>query len=146
MGAPVLIIAGHELPQRSRLDYQQTIERIDGGIEALRMGNGALLATEHFERWRSTISGSGWIPAPLLSLPRGVPFTVHCVQPIALRIDEPLPAGWSERVDWPAKTLTLERGVQVRMVYPIFTMVTMTGARLVLPGRTPQWELAMEEA
>jgi hypothetical protein len=144
MSAPVLIINGVELPQRSRLDYQQTFERVDGGANSRRMAGGRLFTTGHWEAWRTTIQGGGWIPPALLSLSRGVPFELHCVAPIALLPGEDLPAGWSARVDWPECTMIDERKVEVRLVFPVLTVVTLTGARLVTGGTNPSWELEME--
>ncbi|MDR1995155.1 hypothetical protein [Azonexus sp.] len=144
MSAPVLIINGFELPQRSRLDYQQTFERVDGGSSSRRMASGRLFTTEHWEAWRTTISGGGWIPPALLSLRRGMPFVLHSVTTIALRPGEDLPAGWSARVDWPEHSITDERGVTVRLVFPVLTVVTRLGARLMTGGSNPSWELEME--
>ncbi len=144
MAAPVLIIDGIELPQRSRLDYQQTFQRLGGGATTRRMANGAPFTMEHWEKWQTTISGGGWIPPALLGLKRGVPFTVHCVAAIALKPAESLPAGWTARTDWPEKSVTDERGVTLRLVLPILTVITTSGARLVVGGRNPQWELDME--
>lgn len=145
MGAPTLIIDGVQLPQRTRLDYQQTFERVPGGITGRRLANGALFSTEHWEKWQTTISGGGWIPPALLGLKRGVPFVLHSVGVLALKPGESLPAGWSARVDWPEKSFTDELGVTTRLIYPVLTVSTLTGARLVVGGSNPQWELTMEE-
>lgn len=145
MSAPTLIINGHELPQRARLDYRQTFERLPGGSSGRRMGDGSLFFMERWAKWSTTISAGGWVPAPLLSLPIGTPFEVHSVAALALRPGETLPDGWTERTDWPGKTFLDELGVEVRLVFPVLTVVTLTGARMVV-GADPQWELAMEEA
>lgn len=145
MGAPVLIIDGVELPQRSRLDYQQTYQRVAGGASMRRMASGAAFSMEHWERWQTTISGGGWIPPALLGIKRGVPFEVHCVIPITLLPGELLPDGWAARTDWPEKTITDELGVSLRLVYPIMTVITTAGARLIVGGKSAQWELVMEQ-
>lgn len=145
MGAPTLIINGITLPQRARLDLQQTFERVQGGGESRRLANGGLFTMQRWRRWATTLSGSGWIPAPLLSLPIGEPFAVHSVAPLALRIGEPLPAGWAARTDWPEVAVTGELGVTVRLVYPILTVATLDGPRYMTGGDGPSWELNCEE-
>lgn len=145
MSAPTLIIAGFSLPQRARLEYQQTFERIDAGSASRRMSAGNLFTMTRWARWRTTISGGGWVPAPLLSIQTGVPFEVHAVAPIALRPGEQLPPTWQARTDWPESSITDELGVVIRLVYPVLTVKTLTGARLVTGSASPQWELAMEE-
>lgn len=145
MGAPTLIINGIELPQESRLDYQQTFELIEGGHAARRRANGSLMTMTRWLRWRTSITAGGWIPPQLLGLPIGVPFEVHAVAPVALRPGESLPAGWVARTDWPVVTYVDRLGVDVRLVYPVLSIVTMTGARLVTGGSNPTWELSGEE-
>lgn len=145
MSAPVLIINGIELPQRSRLDFQQTFQRLDGGFSMRRKASGAAFSMARWERWSTMITGGGWVPPTLMSLQRGVPFAIHCVAPIALRPAESLPSGWTARTDWPEVSMTDENGVTVRLVYPIVTMITTDGVRLVTGGAEPQWELACEE-
>lgn len=145
MSAPTLIIAGFALQQESRLDFQQTFERVDGGCSQRRMAGGALFSMEAWSRWATTISGTGFVPAPLLSIRRGEPFELHSVAPIALKPGEDLPAGWAARTDWPETTFTSRLGVEIRLVYPILTVATAAGARLVVGGSSPSWELACEE-
>lgn len=145
MSAPTLIIAGFEFPQESRLDFQQTFERVDGGSTSRRMGSGSLFTMESWERWTTTISGGGYVPAPLLSIRRGIPFELHSVSPISLQPGEDLPAGWSARTDWPETTFTSRLGVEIRLIYPVLTVVTALGARLVTGGSKPQWELVCEQ-
>lgn len=145
MSAPVLIINGVTLPQRSRLDYQQTFERLSGGAETRRRANGAAMTMEHWERWGTTISGGGWVPPALLGIKRGVPFVVHSVFPLSLKPGESLPPGWTARTDWPEKSVTDENGVTVRLVLPILTVISPAGARMRVGGDNPQWELVCEE-
>lgn len=146
MGAPTLIIAGIQIPQRSRFDLTQSFSRVDGGAASRRMGDGALFTMEAWEKWKTTISASGWIPPALLSIKRGVPFALHSIAPLALQPGELLPDGWAARTDWPEITLPAdENGVIVRLVYPILTVATLAGAQLVTGGTNPQWELVCEE-
>lgn len=146
MGAPTLIIAGVTLPQRSRLDYQQTFERLDGGATTRRLANGAAFTMQHWERWGTTISGGGWIPPALLGIQRGVPFEIHSVYPLSLKPGESLPTGWTARTDFPEQSVTDENGVTVRLVLPILTVISPLGARYVVGGANPQWEMVCEEA
>lgn len=143
--APSLIINGIELPQRARLEYRQTFWLVEGGRSSRRMANGRLFTMSHWQRWATTISGGGWVPPPLLGLPIGEPFEVHSVAPVSLLPDEELPAGWAARPDCPEVTTTDGHGVTVRLVYPVLTVVTVTGARLVVGGGAPKWELVCEE-
>lgn len=145
MGAPTLIINGITLPQRARLDLQQTFERVQGGGDSRRLASGGLFTMQRWRRWATTLSGSGWIPAPLLSLPIGEPFTLHSVAPLALRVGESLPAGWESRTDWPEVSVTDELGGTVRLVYPILTVATLDGPRYMTGGDGPSWELNCEE-
>lgn len=145
MSAPCLIINGIELPQQSRLSYQQTYELLEGGHTSQRRADGSLVTMSRWQRWRTSINGGGWIPPALLGLPIGVPFEVHAVAPIALMPGEVLPTGWSARTDWPESMYVDRRGVEVRIVYPILTIVTVVGARLITGGANPTWELTGEE-
>lgn len=145
MGAPTLIINGITLPQRARLELQQTFERVQGGGESRRLAGGGLFTMQRWRKWATTLSGNGWIPAPLLSLPIGEAFTVHSVAPLVLRPGEALPTGWAARVDWPESTVTDELGVVVRLVYPILTVATLEGPRYVTGDISPSWELVCEE-
>lgn len=146
MGAPTLIIAGHALPLRARLQYQQTFGLVDGGRTSRRLADGGMFTSERWRKWQTTISGGGWIPPALLGLPIGVPFDVHAVAPMSLRAGESLPAGWSARVDWPEVSVTGKDGVTVRLVYPILSVITNSGPRYTLGGGAPSWELVCEEA
>ena len=146
MAAPTLIIAGNALPLRARLQYQQTFELVDGGRTSRRLASGTMFTSERWRKWQTTISAGGWIPPALLGLPIGVPFEVHAVAPVTLRVGESLPAGWSARTDWPEESVTDKAGVTLRLVYPILSMVTLDGPRYTLGGSSPSWELVCEEA
>jgi hypothetical protein len=144
MSAPSLIIAGIELPQRARLDLSQTFEAI-GGRSARRMASGALFKMSHWARWKTTISGAGWVPPQLLGINYDQPYTVECVEPLALAVGESLPPTWGSRAaPWDEKTVTDERGVQVRLFFPILTVMS-DPPRLITGGSGPSWELVCEE-
>ena len=144
MSAPSLIIAGIELPQRARLDLTQTFEPI-GGRSARRMASGALFRMSHWQRWKTTISGGGWVPPQLLGIDYDQPYTIESVTPLSLAVGEPLPPNWGSRAaPWDEKTVTDERGVQVRLFFPILTVMS-DPPRLITGGSGPSWELVCEE-
>lgn len=144
MSMPKLIIADITLPERSRLDFQQTYEPILGGARR-RMANGSLFSMTHWKKWKTTIRGSGWVPAPLLGIDYSSAYFVHCIEPIALRPGEDLPPGWSARTDWPEVILPADaHGVSVRLVLPILRV--MSDPPTFSPGMNPTWELICEEA
>jgi hypothetical protein len=144
MSAPPLIIAGIELPQRARLDFNQTFEAI-GGRSARRMASGALFRMHNWQRWKTTISAGGWVPPQLLGIDYDQPYTIECVEPLALAVGESLPPTWGSRAaPWDEKTVTDERGVQVRLFFPILTVMS-DPPRLITGGNGPSWELVCEE-
>jgi hypothetical protein len=145
MSAPPLIIAGITLPQRARLDLNQTFEPI-GGSSSRRMANGALFKMANWQRWRTTVSCGGWVPPQLLGIDYSQPYTIECVATLALAVGESLPPTWASRVaPWAEKTFTDEDGVAVRLFYPILTVMS-DPPRLMIGGSGPSWELVMEEA
>lgn len=144
MSAPPLIIAGIEIPQRARLDLSQTFEAI-GGSSSRRMANGALFKMSQWRRWRTTISGSGWVPPQLLAIDYDQPYTLESVTTLALAVGESLPAGWAQRSSpWGEKTITDERGVAIRLFYPVLTVMSEP-PRLITGNSGPSWELVCEE-
>lgn len=143
MNYPTLIIAGVTLPLRSWLEVQQTYEPAAGNTRR-RLADGGLFNMTRWRRWKTTLSGSGWIPAPLLGIDYDQPITIHCVQPMAFRVGESLPSGWSARTDYPEVLLPADEfGQQVRLVLPILT-VWAEPPRIV-PGSETSWELSAEE-
>lgn len=142
MSTPTLIIAGMHVPIMARLKVQQTFEPL-GGSTRRRMGSGALFSMTAWRRWKTTISGSGWIPAPLLGINFDEPYEIHSVAPLAFLLGAPLPPGWSSRLDYPETQFTGPDDVTVRLIYPILT-VKSDPPRLI-PGSSPSWELVCEE-
>ena len=144
MAAPPLIIAGIELPLRAILDFSQTYEPI-GGNSSRRMANGALFKMSQWARWRTTISGGGWVPPQLLGIDYTQPYTLECAAPLALAVGEDLPANWSQRAaPWGEVTFTDDDGVSVRLFYPILTVMS-DPPRLIAGDSGPSWELVCEE-
>lgn len=146
MAAPILMVDGDEVPLHTWCDgYQQTFSRLDGGASSRRLGSGAIYTSERWERWQTTISASGWIPPALAGLRRGAPFELRSCGVFALQPGESLPAGWAERMDFPAVERVFA-GVTVRLIYPVLQVVTLAGIRVTSGGASPSWELVCEEA
>lgn len=142
MAAPKLIIAGIELPIRARLDYQQTFDPI-GARNARRHQDGSLFVTGIWKKWKTTITGGGWIPAQLLGINYDAPYEIHCIQPMAFAVGEALPPGWAARVDVPEELITDEHSISTRLIYPILTV--MSERPKITPGENPSWVLECEE-
>lgn len=144
MSAPPLIIAGIELPQRARLGISQTYEAV-GGFSSRRMASGSLFKMSRWQRWRTTISGSGWVPPQLLGIDYSASYVVECVAAVALAVGESLPATWAQRSSpWGEKTITDERNISVRLIYPKLTVMSEP-PRLIIGNDGPSWELVCEE-
>lgn len=144
MAAPPLIVAGIELPLRARLDFTQTFEPV-GGASSRRMASGALFKMRQWQRWRTTISGAGWVPPQLLGIDYDQPYTLECAAALALAVGEDLPPNWTQRAaPWGETTFTDEIGVSVRLFYPILTVMS-DPPRLIHGDGGPSWELVCEE-
>lgn len=142
MALPTLIIAGITLPLESRLAIQQTLSPL-GGSTRQRMQSGALFSMTHWRKWAISLAGSGWVPAPLLSVDYSQPYQIHCIEPMAFRVGEALPPGWSARTDFPEAQFTGADGIATRLLYPILTV--MSDPPELVPGRDPTWKLNAEE-
>ena len=144
MAAPPLIVAGIEVPQRARLDFSQTFEPL-GGRSARRMANGALFRMSQWQRWRTTISGGGWVPPQLLGIDYDAPYTLESVTAVSLAVGEDLPPNWSQRAaPWGEVSVTDERNVTVRSIYPVLTVMS-DPPRMINGNNGPSWELVCEE-
>jgi len=144
MAAPPLIIDGIEIPQRARLDFSQTFEAF-GGRSARRMASGALFKMGLWQRWKTTISGGGWVPPQLLGIDYSAPYEIECIAPLAFAEGEHMPPTWDQRAaPWGEVSVTDERGVTVRLIYPILTVMS-DPPRLIVGNNGPSWELVCEE-
>lgn len=143
MATPALIIAGITLPKECALDLAQSLSPI-GGSTRRRMSSGALFSMTRWRRWKMTLSGGGFVPAPLLGINYDQPYEVHCIQPVSFRLGEALPAGWRARSDVPEFQVTGRDGIVTRLVYPILTV--MSDPPEIIPGGNPTWKLDCEEA
>lgn len=142
MSSPPLILAGVILPVRSRLDFQQSYEPV-GGRFRRRMASGTAFSMTRWERWRTTINGAGWLPAPLLSIDFRVPYEIHCIEPVSLAPDADLPPGWRARTDFELPPQHDGHGGEVRLIYPILKVCS--DRPRFSTGINPSWELICEE-
>jgi len=143
---PSLIIAGIELSIVAMLDFSQQIEPI-GGSNTRRMASGAAFKLGHWRRHRITLSGSGWVPAPLNAIDYDAPFEIELPHAVAFRVGEALPAGWAQRgAPWGEHTVTDQAGVAVRYVYPKMTVISDGPRQTNGNDASPSWELTCEVA
>lgn len=136
----VLKIAGRTISVAAMLDYDQQIEPI-GGSETRRKANGAAFKMSRWTKHRISLSGAGWIPAPLVGINYAASFELELAKPEAFAVGESLPAGWSVVSE---STVTDAAGNSARLVYPKMTVVS-DGARLTNNNAaSPSWELVCE--
>ena len=141
---PSLKIAGLELSIVALLDFTQSIEPI-GGSSTRRMANGAAFKTGHWQKHRISLSGSGWVPAPLNAIDYTAPFELELPHALAFRPGEALPAGWSQRsAPWGEHTVTDQAGAAVRYVYPKMTVISDGPRQTNGNDASPSWELTCE--
>lgn len=145
MATRSLKIAGIEISIIASLDLQQRIEPISGS-ELRRMANGAGFKMGHWRKHRISLSGSGWVPAPLNAIDYYAPFEIELPYPMAFQVGEPLPDGWSQRAaPWAEHTVTDQDGVSVRYVYPKMTVYS-DGPQQSHDGESASWEMTLEQA
>lgn len=80
------MLGGVAVPLSAALDLSQTYEPI-GAVTTLRAMNGAALRMTHWRRLRTSVSGSGWVPAGLQALDYGAQLELRCIAPRALIAD-----------------------------------------------------------
>ncbi|PWG61776.1 hypothetical protein [Sediminicurvatus halobius] len=73
-----LVIGGIELPLYAGLELSQTYSVI-GGRSDFRLADGAAIRQRHWQRLRTEISGSGWMPPGLVALDYDQPVTILCI-------------------------------------------------------------------
>lgn len=76
----ILKIGSIDLPLLAALDIEQTYEPI-GGETVLRTIGGTGIKQMTWQKLRTTISGSGWIPAGLASLDATAQQVIGCIVP-----------------------------------------------------------------
>lgn len=145
MTTPTMIIAGVNVSFVSWLDFDQTIEPISGS-EVRRMASGAAFKMSGWTKYRITLSGSGWIPAPLLAVNYNASFTLELPAPITLNSAEALPSGWSQRSSpWAETTVTDQGGNSVRVVFVKMTVIADPPRLVHNNSGNPSWELVCED-
>lgn len=144
MSFPSLKIAGIDLSIVAWLDFDQSIEPISGS-SFRRMANGSGFNLSHWSRHRISLSGSGWVPAPLNAIDYAAPFEIELPHAVAFRAGEALPAGWSSRsAPWAERTITDQAGIAVRWVYPKMTVRSEGPRQTNGNAASPSWELVCE--
>lgn len=78
-----LVIGSIGIPIHAGLDFSQTYESF-GGRSLRRAMNGAAVIQSHWNKLRTRISGSGWVPAGLSGLDLTATHTLKCVAPQAI--------------------------------------------------------------
>lgn len=143
---PSLKIAGLDISVIAWLDFNQRVTPLAGG-SSRRLSNGSLLMMTRWQaKYRVTLSGSGWVPAPLLAIPTRSPFVIELPKAIAWPVGEALPPGWMPRAaPWAEFIHTDPAGQQTRMVYVQMTVATEEGATQEGDGSDASWELTCEE-
>lgn len=146
MTTPSLKIAGYELSPIALLDFDQQIEPF-GGSTTRRLSNGAAFKMTGWRKHRISLSASGWVPAALNGVDYSAPFEVELPLPIALRVGEPLPDGFTARsTPWSEHTVTDQAGISVRYVYVKVTVISDGPRQSHNLSATPSWELTLEQA
>jgi hypothetical protein len=79
----ILKIGSIDIPLLAALDIEQTYEPI-GGETVLRTIGGTGIKQTTWQKWRTTISGSGWMPAGLASLDATAQQVIGCIVPRAV--------------------------------------------------------------
>jgi len=80
MSTLALVLGGISIPVIAGLDLQQSYEAI-GGWSVRRMMSGAAVRQTHWERLRTRITGTGWLPEGLHLLDYAAALTLDCIAP-----------------------------------------------------------------
>ena len=75
-----IVIGGVSIPDLAALELQQTYEPI-GGEMTLRTIGGSAIKQITWQKWRTTITGGGWLPFGLSSLDYSAQMAVACIVP-----------------------------------------------------------------
>lgn len=73
-------LAGIRIPIRANLQFNQTYEPI-GGTHTFRTQNGRAVKQTHFNKLKTTLSGTGWMPAGLDGIDYSEPLILKCAAP-----------------------------------------------------------------
>ena len=77
----ILKIGSIDIPLLAALDIDQSYEPIGGDGPPLRTLDGTGIKQMTWKKWRTTISGSGWITAGLASLDASAQIVIGCIVP-----------------------------------------------------------------
>lgn len=145
MASPSMVINGITVSVVAWLDFDQSLEPISGA-SVRRMTSGAAFKMSGWRKYRITLSGSGWVPAPLLAINYDASFVIELPLPVTLNAAESLPSGWTSRsAPWGEVTKTDQEGVSVRVVYPKMTVIAEPPRMGHNLSGNPSWELVCEE-
>lgn len=83
MTAPTLILGGVPISLVAGLELRQTYQTI-GGVETLRLTDGAAVRQEHWSRLRTVVQGTGWAPEALETVDYSAAQILDCIAPRAV--------------------------------------------------------------
>lgn len=143
-------LGGVRVPILACLEFSQTYEPIGGSV-IHRMQSGKAVKQTHYTKWRTTLSGQGWIPVGLNALdyrlaqclkcaaPQSVFSTYPCLTlPTARRQDEPfVPKGFA-MVGQELMEVAME------MQADIATLSAIPDARGYCVHYYPEWQVFAE--
>lgn len=165
-----LLIGGIPIPPHAGISSQR-YEPL-GGSTLLRMASGAGKKRTHWNKLKTTISGSGWLPLALQSLDFSSPIQIACIQPRSLgsptsrvfalpsnRRTDVAPWGWAlVGHEWVEVSLVLQ-GDQATLsevtgasLYQVNWLPLLTvymedpSSEMNLDGATYNWTIDAEEA
>lgn len=114
---PSLRIAGREISIIGWLNFDQKIEPVSASTTR-RRADGSAYRLTRWKKHRITLSGSGWIPVPLLGIDYDQPIVIELPKPIALIAGDVLPAGLVARAaPFEEGPLIDQAGNTIRQVY-----------------------------
>lgn len=130
--APSLIIGGRVLSLEARLQaFSQQYEPLTAR-SILRSANGSAHIQQRWSRLKTTLSGSGWVPAGLADLPTAEPLELHCAAARMLQAAGPQIGLPAFRTDIPPVGYALRQGhrvpVQMNVQNGIALLTPLAGA------------------
>jgi hypothetical protein len=73
-------LGGVSIPIQAGLEFSQTYEPIGGSV-LHRMQSGRAVKQTHYKKFRTSLSGQGWVPAGLDGLEYSEPLILKCAAP-----------------------------------------------------------------
>ncbi|WP_137009604.1 hypothetical protein [Aquitalea aquatilis] len=74
-------VDGLVIPLLAGLEISQTYAVVDGGSSIFRARSGTARKQTNWTKLKTTISGSGWMPAGLAQLDQSIPHELDCIVP-----------------------------------------------------------------